>query len=54
MWVTITELRKENNKMEEDYQNVFQKACLIQLSTSIWTGSRMLDQTLMTKVSQNL
>jgi hypothetical protein len=39
--------------MEEDYQNVFQKACLIQLSTSVWMGSKMLDQTLMTKVSQN-
>ena len=39
--------------MEEDYQNVFQKACLIQLSTGIWMGSKMLDQTLMTKVSQN-
>ena len=39
--------------MEDDYQNVFQKACLIQLSTSVWMGSKMLDQTLMTKVSQN-
>jgi len=39
--------------MEEDYQNVFKKACLIQLSTSVWMGSKMLDQTLMTKVSQN-
>ena len=39
--------------MEEDYQNVFQKACLIQLSTSVWMGSKMLDQTLMTKISQN-
>lgn len=39
--------------MEEDYQTVFQKACLIQLSTSVWMGSKMLDQTLMTKVSQN-
>jgi hypothetical protein len=39
--------------MEENYQNVFQKACLIQLSTGVWQGSKMLDQTLMTKVSQN-
>jgi len=39
--------------MEEDYGNVFQKACLIQLSTSVWMGSKMLDQNLMSKVSQN-
>ncbi len=39
--------------MEEDYQNVFQKACLIQLSASVWMGSKMLDQTLMTRVNQN-
>ena len=38
--------------MDEDYGNVFQKACLIQLSTSVWMGSKMLDQTLMTKVSE--
>ena len=39
--------------MEEDYGNVFKKACLIQLSTSVWMGSKMLDQNLMTKVSNN-
>jgi hypothetical protein len=39
--------------MEEDYGNVFKKACLIQLSTSIWMGSKMLDQALMANVSQN-
>lgn len=39
--------------MEEDYGNVFRKACLIQLSTSVWMGSKMLEQTLMNKVSQN-
>ena len=39
--------------MEENYQNVFQKACLIQLSTSVWQGSKMLDQNLMTRVNPN-
>lgn len=24
------------------YENIFAKACLIQLSTSCWTGTRML------------
>jgi hypothetical protein len=36
-----------------EFENVFRKACLIQLSTSTWMGSKMLDQSHMTKVSQN-
>ncbi len=36
-----------------DYEKVFKKACLIQLTTSIWMGSKMLDQSHMTKVAQN-
>ena len=36
-----------------EFENVFRKACLIQLSTSTWMGSKMLDQSHMTKVSSN-
>ena len=36
-----------------EFENVFRRACLIQLSTSTWMGSKMLDQSHMTKVSQN-
>ncbi len=36
-----------------EFENVFRKACLIQLSTSTWMGSKMLEQSHMTKVSQN-
>ncbi len=35
------------------FENVFRKACLIQLSTSTWMGSKMLDQSHMSKVAQN-
>ncbi|HOG81997.1 MAG TPA: DUF3150 domain-containing protein [Smithellaceae bacterium] len=37
----------------KEFQNVFRKACLIQLSTSTWMGSKMLDQSHMSKVAQN-
>lgn len=33
--------------------NVFEKACLIQLSTSIWQGSRMVDHAVMEKLGKN-
>jgi hypothetical protein len=36
-----------------EYKSVFKKACLIQLTTSVWMGSKMLDQSHMTKVAQN-
>lgn len=36
-----------------EFENVFRKACLIQLSTSTWMGSKMLDQSHMSKVAQN-
>jgi len=36
-----------------EFENVFRKACLIQLTTSVWMGSKMLDQAHMCKVSQN-
>jgi len=36
-----------------EFENVFKKACLIQLSTSTWMGSKMLEQSHMAKVSQN-
>ncbi len=32
--------------------NVFQKACLIQLSSSVWQGSRMIDSSIMSKLGQ--
>jgi len=35
------------------FEKVFRKACLIQLSTSTWMGSKMLDQSHMSKVAQN-
>jgi hypothetical protein len=37
----------------ENYKDVFQKACLIQLSSSHWQGSRMLDQGVMEKLGDN-
>lgn len=45
----------EENIMEEniDHKDVFQKACLIQLSSSIWMGSRMLDQEVMKQIGQS-
>lgn len=36
-----------------EFANVFKKACLIQLATSVWMGTKMLEQKLMTKVAQN-
>ena len=38
---------------KNEFTNVFRKACLIQLSTSTWMGSKMLEQSHMTKVAQN-
>lgn len=35
------------------FENVFRKACLIQLTTSVWMGSKMLDQSHMSKVAEN-
>jgi len=40
---------EENNAID----NVFEKACLIQLSTSVWQGSRMVDHAVMEKIGQN-
>ena len=41
--------------MAEDisHKDLFQKACLIQLSSSIWMGSRMLEQGHMEKIGQS-
>ena len=36
-----------------DHKDIFQKACLIQLSTSHWQGSRMLEQGVMERFGQN-
>ena len=33
--------------------SVFDRACLIQLSTSVWQGSRMIDPSLMQRVNNN-
>jgi len=38
---------------KNEFANVFRKACLIQLSTSSWMGSKMLEQSHMAKVAQN-
>jgi len=35
-----------------DYKDIFKKACLIQLSTSVWQGARTLEPALMEKLSQ--
>lgn len=39
--------------MEENFTDVFQKACLIQMSASVWMGSRMLDQEVMEQIGQS-
>ena len=41
--------------MTEDinHKDLFQRACLIQISSSIWMGSRMLEQGLMEKIGQS-
>ena len=36
-----------------EYEKVFKRACLIQLTSSVWMGSKMLDQNYMNKVSAN-
>lgn len=36
-----------------DYDDVFQRACLIQLSTAVWQGSRQIDQHLLEKINPN-
>lgn len=45
----------EENITEEtmDYKDVFQKACLIQLSSSIWMGSKMLNPEIMQQIGQS-
>ena len=32
-------------------EDVFQRACLIQLTTAVWQGSRQLDQHLLEKIN---
>lgn len=36
----------------DDYSDIFQKACLIQLSTSVWQGSCKLDPNIMKRVGK--
>ena len=36
-----------------EYDDVFQRACLIQLSTAVWQGSRQIDQHLLEKINAN-
>jgi hypothetical protein len=36
-----------------EFNDVFQRACLIQLSSSIWQGTRMLEQGIMEKLGKN-
>jgi hypothetical protein len=40
---------EDNNSIDQ----VFEKACLIQLSSSIWQGSRMIDHAVMEKLGKN-
>ena len=37
----------------EDYTNVFRKACLIQLSTSVWQGCCKLDESVLKRIGDN-
>jgi hypothetical protein len=37
----------------EDYTNIFQKACLIQLSTSVWQGCCKLDENVLKRIGEN-
>lgn len=41
--------------MEENinHKDLFQRACLIQISSSVWMGSRMLEQGLMEKIGES-
>jgi hypothetical protein len=36
-----------------DYSDIFQKACLIQLSTSVWQGCCKLDESVLKRVGEN-
>ncbi|MCX5814177.1 MAG: DUF3150 domain-containing protein [Proteobacteria bacterium] len=36
-----------------EYESIFQKACLIQLSTSVWTPTKMLDHSVMERIGKN-
>jgi hypothetical protein len=37
----------------EDYTDIFQKACLIQLSTSVWQGCCKLDESVLKRIGEN-
>jgi len=37
----------------EDYTDIFQKACLIQLSTSVWQGCCKLDKSVLKRIGEN-
>ena len=37
----------------EDYTDIFQKACLIQLSTSVWQGCCKLDESILKRIGEN-
>ncbi len=37
----------------EDYTDVFQKACLIQLSTSVWQGCCKLEESVLRRIGEN-
>jgi len=49
----FNQIKKGGNKTMSEYEKVFKKACLIQLNASVWMGSKMLDQSHMSKVAQN-
>ena len=36
-----------------DYTNIFQKACLIQLSTSVWQGCCKLDESIVKRIGKS-
>ena len=36
-----------------DYTDIFQKACLIQLSTSVWQGCCKLDESVLKRIGEN-
>jgi hypothetical protein len=48
-------MNMEENNIEEsvDHKDIFQKACLIQVSSSVWMGSRMLAQEVMEQIGQS-
>lgn len=39
--------------MDNEFEDVFQRACLIQLSTSVWQGSKQIDRHLLEKINAN-